>query len=392
VTIETVREAGATLGIAPACAALGLPTATYYRRIGPKPPLEPRPSPPRKLAAPERAAVLEVLHETRFVDLAPPQVFAQLLDEECFLCSERTMYRILEENHEVRERRDQLRHPQYPAPELLATAPNRVWSWDITKLLGPAKWTYFYLYVILDIFSRYVVGWMVAHQESAALAKKLIEQSCTRQGIVAGQLTLHADRGSSMKSKPVALLLSDLGVTKTHSRPYVSNDNPFSEAQFKTMKYRPDFPERFGSIQDSRSFGHVFFPWYNTEHRHSGLGMLTPHEVHYGLAEKRLEARARVLAAAFAAHPERFVAGQPRPPALPTEVWINRPKAVLAEHKYVSDPEVVTTFALRAPYSTAADSTQAQVSPRIGTGEPFASIDSGLHRAAVVPLNTEDLH
>ena len=246
--------------------------------------------------------------------------------------------------------------------------------------------------MILDIFSRYVVGWMVAHQESAALAKKLIEQSCTRQGIVAGQLTLHADRGSSMKSKPVALLLSDLGVTKTHSRPYVSNDNPFSEAQFKTMKYRPEFPERFGSIQDSRSFGHVFFPWYNTEHRHSGLGMLTPHEVHYGLAEKRVEARARVLAAAYAAHPERFVAGLPRPPALPTEVWINKPTAPLAEPKCDSDPEVVTNFALRAPNSPAADSTHTQVSPRIGAGEPFASIDSELHIAAVAPLNTEDLH
>jgi putative transposase len=279
-TIETVREAGPTLGIASACAALGLPTTTYYRRMRPKPPPERRPSPPRMLAPAERTAVLEVLHAPEFVDLAPGQVYAQLLDAERYLCSERTMYRILAEHQEVRERRDQLRHPPYAAPELLATAPNQVWSWDITKLLGPAKWTYFYRYVILDIFSRYVVGWMVAHHESAALAKKLIAQSCARQGIVAGQLSLHADRGSSMKSKPVALLLSDLGVTKTHSRPYVSNDNPFSEAQFKTMKYRPDFPERFGSIQDSRGFGHVFFPWYNHEHRHSGLGMLTPHEVH----------------------------------------------------------------------------------------------------------------
>jgi putative transposase len=302
------------------------------------------------------------------------------------------MYRILEENQEVRERRDQLRHPHYAAPELLATAPNQVWSWDITKLLGPAKWTYFYLYVILDIFSRYVVGWMVAHHESAALAKKLIEQSCARQGILAGQLSLHADRGPSMKSKPVALLLSDLGVTKTHSRPYVSNDNPFSEAQFKTMKYRPDFPERFGSIQDSRSFGHVFFPWYNNEHRHSGLAMLTPHEVHYGLAEKRVEARARVLAAAFAAHPERFVAGVPRPPALPTEVWINKPKVALAEPKCDSEPEVVTNFAPRASQSHAADSTHTQVSPRNRVPEPFGSIDGELDTARVAPLNTQDLH
>jgi putative transposase len=392
VTIETVREAGTTLGIAPACAALGLPTATYYRRIGSKPPREPRPSPPRKLATAERTAVLEVLHEPRFVDLAPAQVFAQLLDTDRFLCSQRTMYRILAENQQVRERRDQLRHPHYAAPELLATAPNQVWSWDITKLLGPAKWTYFYLYVILDIFSRYVVGWMLAHHESAALATKLIEQSCRRQGITPGALTLHADRGPSMTSKPVALLLSDLGVTKTHSRPYVSNDNPFSEAQFKTMKYRPDFPDRFGSIQDSRGFGHVFFPWYNTEHRHSGLGMLTPHEVHYGLAEKRVAARARVLAAAFAAHPERFVAGQPRPPALPTEVWINKPKPALAAPNRDSEPEVVTNFASRAPQSPAADSTNTQVSPESASVSDSGSIGGDLHIAAVAPLNTEDLH
>ncbi len=371
--IETVREVGPGLGIAPTCAVLGLPTATYYRRSKPQQAPRQRPSPSRALPTAERAAVLEVLHEPQFVDQAPAQVYAQLLDAERYLCSQRTMYRILDENHEVRERRDQLRHPHYPAPELLATAPNQVWSWDITKLLGPAKWTYFYLYVILDIFSRYVVGWMVAHQESAALARKLIEQSCRRQGITPGQLT-------------------DLAVTKTHSRPYVSNDNPFSEAQFKTMKYRPEFPERFGSIQDSRGFGHVFFPWYNTEHHHSGLGLLTPHEVHYGLGEKRVEARARVLAAAYAAHPERFVTGLPRPPALPTEVWINRPKAVLAAPKCVSEPEVVTNFAPRVPYSAAADSTHTQVSPRIGAGEPFGSIDSGLHIAAVVPLNTEDLH
>jgi putative transposase len=392
VSVETVREVGPRLGIASTCAALGLPTATYYRRISPKPPPERRPSPPRKLAAAERTAVLEVLHEPGFVDLAPAQVYAQLLDEERYLCSERTMYRILEENGEVRERRDQLRHPRYAAPELLATAPNQVWSWDITKLLGPAKWTYFYLYVILDLFSRYVVGWMVAHEERAALAKKLIEQSCRRQGITPGELTLHADRGPSMTSKPVALLLSDLGVTKTHSRPYVSNDNPFSEAQFKTMKYRPDFPDRFGSIQHARGHGHVFFPWYNTEHRHSGLGLLTPHEVHYGLAEKRVEARARVLAAAYAAHPERFVGGRPLPPALPSEVWINKPKAALVEPNCDSEPEVVTNFASRAPQTHAADSTHTKVSPRIDVRSRSELIGGELHVAAVAALNTEDLH
>jgi putative transposase len=391
-TIQVVREAGATVGIAPACAALGLPTATYYRRAKPQPAPARRPSPPRTLPGADRTAVLAELHAPRFVDLAPAQVYAQLLDEERYLCSERTMYRILAEHQEIRERRDQLRHPPYAAPELLATAPNQVWSWDITKLLGPAKWTYFYLYVILDIFSRYVVGWMVAHHESAALAKKLIAQSCARQGILPGQLTLHADRGSSMTSKPVALLLSDLGVTKTHSRPYVSNDNPFSEAQFKTMKYRPEFPDRFGSIQDSRCFGHVFFPWYNTEHRHSGLGMLTPHEVHYGLGEQRVEARARVLAAAFAAHPERFVAGPPRPPALPTEVWINKPTAALAEPERDAEPEVVTNFAFIAPYSDATDSTHTQVSPRIGIRAPLDTVTREFQTAAFAPLNTEDLH
>jgi putative transposase len=301
------------------------------------------------------------------------------------------MYRILAAQHEVRERRDQLRHPPYAAPELLATAPNQIWSWDITKLLGPAKWTYFYLYVILDLFSRYVVGWMVAHHERAALAKKLIAQCYQRQGIPPGALTLHADRGPSMTSKPVALLLSDLGVTKTHSRPYVSNDNPFSEAQFKTMKYRPDFPERFGSIQHARGHGHVFFPWYNTAHRHSGLGLLTPHEVHYGLAPQRVAARARVLAAAYAAHPERFVAGHPLPPALPTAVWINKPKALAAPTRD-TDPEIVTNFASSAPQSPAADPTHTPVSPRIGVRQPFGSVSPDLPAAGIPPLNTGVAH
>ena len=326
---ETVREVGPRLGIAPTCAALGVATATYYRRVKPKA-ARPRPTPARALGASERAAVLEVLHAPGFVDLAPAQVYAHLLDEGRYLCSPRTMYRVLAASAEVRERRDQLRHPRYVAPQLLATRPNELWSWDITKLLGPVKWTYFYLYVILDVFSRYVVGWMVAHREAARLAQKLIAETCARQGIAPGDLTLHADRGSSMTSKPVALLLADLGVTKTHSRPHVSNDNPFSEAQFKTLKYRPEFPERFGSIEDARAHCRLFFPWYNTAHRHSGLGLLTPHDVHYGLADQRMEARATVLTAAYAAHPDRFVAGVPRPPARPTEVWINPPRIAAA--------------------------------------------------------------
>ncbi len=274
----------------------------------------------------ERTAVLGILHEPRFVDLAPAQVYANLLDDGQYVCSERTMYRILEANQEVRERRDQLRHPSYTAPQLLATAPNQLWSWDITKLHGPTKWTYFHLYVIMDVFSRYVVGWMVAHRESASLAEKLIRDTCVRQGIVPGQLTIHADRGSSMTSKPVALLLAELGVIKSHSRPYISDDNPFSESQFKTMKYRPQFPDRFGSMVDARSFCQTFFAWYNTQHHHSGIGLLTPYDVHHGLADQRIADRARVLAKAYAAHPERFVGGLPQPPARPTEVWINPPK------------------------------------------------------------------
>jgi putative transposase len=236
------------------------------------------------------------------------------------------MYRILHAEHAVRERRDQLRHPSYAKPELLATAPNQVWSWDITKLLGPAKWNYFYLYVILDIFSRYVVGWMVAHRESATLARQLIAETCIKQSIADGQLTIHADRGSSMKSNLVAQLLADLGVTKTHSRPYVSDDNPFSESQFRTMKYRPEFPERFGSIQDSRSFCQPFFEWYNNNHHHSGIGLHTPHSVHYGSAQAIQLARQQTLLVAHALHPERFVNKPPAPPLLPGAVWINPPK------------------------------------------------------------------
>ena len=270
--------------------------------------------------------MLAVLHSERFVDVAPKEVFATLLDERVYLCSWRTMYRILERAHEVRERRHQLRHPAYAKPELLATKPNEVWSWDITKLLGPAKWTYFHLYVIVDIFSRYVVGWMAAERESATLAQRLIEGTCDKQGIQPGQLTIHADRGTAMTSKSVAQLMADLGVTRTHSRPQVSDDNPYSEAQFKTMKYHPMFPARFGSIQDVRVFGRSFFPWYNEEHRHDALALMTPAVLHYGRTEAILEQRRTVLAAAYAAHPERFVRKPPEPAAPPTAAWINPPR------------------------------------------------------------------
>ncbi len=322
--MAAVAEAADALGVGPACEALGVPRATYYRQLKPKAATVRRPS-PRALSPAERAQVLAVLHEQRFADLAPAEVYAALLDEGRYLCSVRTMYRVLAENQEVRERRNQLVHPNHPVPEVHATRPNELWSWDITKLHGPRKWTYFYLYVVIDVYSRYVVGWMVAHRESAALAEKLISQTCERQGISPGQLTLHADRGTSMTSKPVAFLLADLGVTKTHSRPHVSNDNPFSEAHFKTLKYRPDFPETFGSIEDARGFLGDFFRWYNEEHHHAGLELLTPSDVHHGRATERLAARAQVLTAAFAAHPERFPRGLPSPGQLPPEVWINKP-------------------------------------------------------------------
>jgi putative transposase len=329
--MPAVGDLSQAVGTARACDALGLPRASYYRCLRPQAPAQQRPTPSRALSAAERQVVLHTLHSEPFADKAPAEVWATLLDEGTYLCSQRTMYRILQDAQEVRERRDQLRHPAYKKPELLAQAPNQVWSWDITKLLGPAKWTYFYLYVILDIFSRYVVGWMVAAGESAALASQLIDQTCAKQGIERGQLTLHADRGTSMKSKVVALLLSDLGVTKTHSRPHVSDDNPFSESQFRTLKYRPDFPNRFGSLQDARTFCRSFFPWYNAEHRHSGIGLLTPQSVHHGCADDLLAQRQGILTRAYLAHPERFVRKSPTPPALPPAVWINPPKDQPAE-------------------------------------------------------------
>ncbi len=325
--METAFTVAPEIGLARACRALGVSRATAYRHRSPRPPATPRPrrGSPLALTDEERSAVLAQLHAERFVDASPAAVYATLLDEGTYLASEGTMYRVLAANAEVRERRAQRRHPAYAAPELLASAPNELWSWDITKLKGPAKWTWFYLYVILDVFSRYVPGWLVATRESAALAERLIADTVAKQGIAPDQLTIHADRGSSMNSKPVALLLADLGIVKSHSRPHTSNDNPFSEAQFKTLKYRPGFPDRFGSIEDARVFCQGFFPWYNTEHRHSGIGLMTPAIVHAGLAPEVQAARAITLSQAYAAHPERFVRHAPRPPDLPTAVWINPP-------------------------------------------------------------------
>jgi putative transposase len=333
--MRAVTELAPTVGILAACDFLGVARASFYRQrarltlaaspvSAPTAPA-PRPTPARALSAEERAGVLAVLHEPRFQDCSPAAVQATLLDEGRYLGSIRTFYRILEQAGESRERRDQLVHPPYQKPELLATAPNQLWSWDITKRLGPAKWTYFYLYVILDVFSRYVTGWMVAHRETMELAKRFLEETIGKHPIPPGQLNVHADRGRVMISKPVAFLLADLGVAKTHSRPYVSDDNPYSESQFRTLKYRPEFPDRFGSIQDARAFCQQFFAWYNEQHRHSGLGLLTPAMVHFGQAESVLAQRQTVLDAAYQAHPDRFVRRPPKPLPLPKEVWINKP-------------------------------------------------------------------
>jgi len=311
--------------VAAACRALDVSRATYYRRRNPPRPARKRSRSDRALPPQEREAVLGQLNSDRFADQAPRQIFAKLLDEGSYLCSVRTMYRILAANDLVRERRNQLSHPEYTKPELLASGPNEVWSWDITKLKGPEKWTYYYLYVILDIYSRCVVGWMLAHRESGELARKLIEETIEKEQVSRDRLTLHSDRGPSMASRSVAHLLAHLGVTKSHSRPHVSNDNPFSESQFKTMKYRPDFPPRFGSHADALSHCRRFFTWYNEEHYHSGIGLLTPISLHTGQADQIIKRRAATLKQAFEKHPERFVHGAPKPLQAPRSVWINPP-------------------------------------------------------------------
>ncbi len=333
--MKLVAELAVQVGRQTACEALSVSRTGFYRSQTPAPATPPeveatlpiKAPPPRALAPVEKEQVLAVLNSERFQDQPVREVYATLLDEGTYLCAWRTMYRILDEHQEVQERRNQLTHPVYAKPELLATGPNRLWSWDITKLRGPAPWTYFYLYVILDVFSRYVVGWMIAERESEALAQELIRETCAKQGIPAGQLTIHADNGSAMISKTVAELLIDLGVTKTHSRPHVSDDNPYSEAQFKTLKYRPDYPDRFGCLADARTWAQAFFTWYNHEHHHTGLALLTPMVVHYGQADQVLQARQQTLQAAYTVHPERFVKGAPKAGRVPDAVWINPPKA-----------------------------------------------------------------
>lgn len=331
--MEAVNVLAPDVGMTRACAALRVHRTGVYRDDARRRHLcalpvarSPRPTPPLALSDAERQALKDVLCSERFADCAPPTIYATLLDEGTYMGSVRTMYRLLAVDGQTRERRNQLTHPVYTKPELLATGPNEVWSWDITKIKGPIKWTYFHLYVILDIFSRYVVGWMIAPRESAQLAEQLIADTVVKQNIAPGVLTLHADRGTSMRSKTVAELLVDLEVAKSHSRPYVSDDNPFSEAQFKTFKYRPDFPQRFGCIEDARAHCQQFFPWYNDSHRHSGIGYMTPAAVHHGQAQALFKQRADTLDAAFAAHPKRFKRNCPQPPKLPVAAWINPPK------------------------------------------------------------------
>lgn len=329
------------VGVRPACEALGVARSSYYRHLGPKATPVKRPRPARALTCAEREGVLETMNSEEFCDQPPRQIWATLLDRGAYLAHWRTMYRILTENNQVKERRNQIRHVVYEKPELLATGPNQLWSWDITKLRGPQKWTWYSLYVIMDVFSRYIVGWMIANRERAALAKELIETTCQRQAVDRNQLTIHADRGSSMMSKTLAQLMVDLGIEKSHSRPQVSNDNPYSEAQFKTMKYRPGYPKRFGSIEDARGWAREFFTWYNEEHHHSGLGLMPPRAIHYGEGAALRTQRAQVLAAAYAAHPERFVRGTPILPSLPEAVWINKPKEVDVTDSKPHETEIV---------------------------------------------------
>jgi len=327
--MSACMELATVTGVAEACRILEIPRSTLYRLRKPvfkSPKVErERPKPLRALDDAEKEEIRTVLNSERFQDQSPREVYATLLDEGVYLCHWRTMYRILDEYQEVRERRNQLRHPTYARPELLATAPNQLWSWDITKLRGPVKLCYYYLYVMLDVFSRYVVGWMVAEQESAALAGELIMAACTNQDVEEEQLTIHADRGGPMIAKPIALLMSDLGVTKSHSRPRVPDDNAYSEAHFRTLKYCPTYPERFGSLFDVRQWSQQFFTWYNQQHHHTGLSLLTPADVHYGRTEEKLAQRQIVLQQAYQLHPGRFVKGEPTPGQLPDTVWINQP-------------------------------------------------------------------
>lgn len=322
-----VNELAPTIGTKAACEHLGRSRATHYRQnqapaYGPP---RPRPRSPRALPESETNAILETLNSEAFCDQAPAQIWATLLDEGTYLCSVSTMYRLLRARSQLRDRRNQRRHPAHLKPELMATGPNQVWSWDITKLAGPHKWTWFHLYVILDVHSRFVVGWLVAPRETARLAEELIAACVDAENIPAGQLSIHADRGSSMTSKTVSQLLADLGILQSHSRPQVSNDNPFSESQFKTLKQSPRFPKRFTSLAHARGFVDEFMDHYNHHHRHSGIGLHTPADVHTGQATAKQANRQNVLNQAYANHPERFHK-PPQAPQIPAATWINKPE------------------------------------------------------------------
>ena len=350
--MSAAAELVAALPTRPALQALGVSRATWYRRSKPRLARTPRhrPAPPLALSGPERQAIVETLDSPRFADCTPYTAWARLLDEGVYLGSVRTFYRVLEAHGQVRERRDQLIHPAHTKPELVASAPNQVWSWDITKLRSALKWQYFYLYVLLDIFSRYVVGWLVERAENAGLAATLIEETCQKYAIAPGQLTLHSDRGSPMRAKTTAELLIDLGVAPSFGRPRVSNDNPFSEAQFKTFKYWPEFPECFEDLEHARTHARSFFGWYNHEHRHSGIGFMTPAAVHFGQAHALQAQRAHVLEVAYRAHPERFKGRIPIPPPLPTLVGVNLPRLTPQPKEIVHD--VTTTPVLLTNFST----------------------------------------
>jgi len=373
--IEAAKEVGESAGVSAACRALSVPRSSVYRARRPKEPAAPRPTPDRALSAAEKREVREALNSERFCDCAPREVFATLLDEGIYYCHWRTMYRVLAEHDEVHERRNQRQHPTYHKPKLRATGPNQLWSWDITELKGPEGVSY-YLYTVLDVFSRYAVGWMIALEESAELARTLIAETCAKQGIAEDQLTLHADRGSAMRSKSVAQLLRDLGVDKSHSRPYTPTDNPYSEAQFKTMKYRPDYPKAFHDIADARRWARTFFHWYNHVHHHTGLGLMTPATVHHDQVDKIHQQRQKVLDAAYTAHPERFVRGRPTPSKLPEEVWINPPER---QHKVIdfADPAAKAT----QPGAQAGSRAQSE-----------ASLDADEHQAIVEkPLDQPEI-
>jgi len=368
--IEVAEALGEEVGVSEACRVLSVPRSSVYRAR--KSEAEPtlRSTPERALRAEEKAEIRGVLNGERFCDSSPREVYATLLGEGVYYCHWRTMYRILEEHNEVCERRKQRRHPKRVKPELRAQGPNQVWSWDITQLRGPGR--FYYLYTIIDIFSRYVTGWMIAKREAGELAEKLIAETCAKQGIERGQLILHSDRGSAMRSKTVKELLGELGVTKSHSRPYTPTDNPYSESQFKTMKYRPDYPEEFEGLIHAQGWARVFFQWYNEEHHHTGLALMTPATVHYGQAESVQEQRQQVLDEAYEAHPERFVGGRPTPPQLPREVWINQP------HREQDEPTLLTGSAASEIEPGAQAGSRAQSEASLNADEHLAMVEQPL--------------